>query len=283
MITRFFLENFKDQINFIIRVFEDLPINLKLIKSNLSAEQYVAKGLEISTFIFAFLQIFLIVFISLITGNVMFGITSSFIISTLASVGFFFFYLKIPSFKLSSLQSKIEKEMYHYIPIFSAFVSDKTPLEESIKSFVTSNPDLKLSKELDEIYKMVKFGGLDIVTALDKKIEVTPSRKLRNFLFGILTIIKTGGSLKEYVKKVAEDEIEEYRNKIRESSRKLTLFFEIYLISLVIGSLFLIIITSTFSLIQPIPNLLEIQFIIVFLLVPLVSIAMSKLLEFLIP
>jgi flagellar protein FlaJ len=130
---------------------------------------------------------------------------------------------------------------------------------------------------------MVKFGGLDIVTAIDKKIEVTPSKKLRDFLFGLLTIIKTGGSLKEYVKKVAEDEIEEYKNKIRESSRKLTLFFEIYLISLVIGSLFLIIITSVFSLVQPIPNLLEMQFLIVFFLIPLVSIAMSKLLESLIP
>jgi flagellar protein FlaJ len=283
MITRFFLENFKDQIDFIIKIFEDLPINLRLIKSNLSAEQYVAKGFEISTFIFIFLQLSLISLISLITGNLMFGITSSLIISTLTSVGFFFIYLKIPSLKLSSLQSKIEKEMYHYIPVFSAFVSDKTPLEESIKSFVTANPDLKLSKELDEIYKMVKFGGLDIVTAIDKKIEVTPSKKLRDFLFGLLTIIKTGGSLKEYVKKVAEDEIEEYKNKIRESSRKLTLFFEIYLISLVIGSLFLIIITSVFSLIQPIPNLLEMQFLIVFFLIPLVSIAMSKLLESLIP
>ena len=283
MITRFFLENFKDQIDFIIKIFEDLPINLRLIKSNLSAEQYVAKGFEISTFIFIFLQLSLIYLISLITGNLMFGITSSLIISTLTSVGFFFIYLKIPSLKLSSLQSKIEKEMYHYIPVFSAFISDKTPLEESIKSFVTANPDLKLSKELDEIYKMVKFGGLDIVTAIDKKIEVTPSKKLRDFLFGLLTIIKTGGSLKEYVKKVTEDEIEEYKNKIRESSRKLTLFFEIYLISLVIGSLFLIIITSVFSLVQPIPNLLEMQFLIVFFLIPLVSIAMSKLLESLIP
>jgi flagellar protein FlaJ len=283
MITRFFLENFKDQIDFIIKIFEDLPINLRLIKSNLSAEQYIAKGFEISTFIFIFLQLSLISLISLITGNLMFGITSSLIISTLTSVGFFFIYLKIPSLQLSSLQSKIEKEMYHYIPVFSAFVSDKTPLEESIKSFVTANPDLKLSKELDEIYKMVKFGGLDIVTAIDKKIEVTPSKKLRDFLFGLLTIIKTGGSLKEYVKKVAEDEIEEYKNKIRESSRKLTLFFEIYLISLVIGSLFLIIITSVFSLIQPIPNLLEMQFLIVFFLIPLVSIAMSKLLESLTP
>jgi len=283
MITRFFLENFKDQIDFIIKIFEDLPINLRLIKSNLSAEQYIAKGFEISTFIFIFLQLSLIYLISLITGNLMFGITSSLIISTLTSVGFFFIYLKIPSLKLSSLQSKIEKEMYHYIPVFSAFISDKTPLEESIKSFVTANPDLKLSKELDEIYKMVKFGGLDIVTAIDKKIEVTPSKKLRDFLFGLLTIIKTGGSLKEYVKKVTEDEIEEYKNKIRESSRKLTLFFEIYLISLVIGSLFLIIITSVFSLVQPIPNLLEMQFLIVFFLIPLVSIAMSKLLESLIP
>ena len=283
MISKFFLENFEQQIKFLADLFEEIPINLKILKSNLSPEQFIARGIAISFLTFLFSLIFSTIFISLLTQNVLFGITSSFIFSILISISLFFLYIKWPSFKIASIQSKIEKEMYHYIPIFSAFVSDKTPLEEAIKSFVNANPDLSLSKEFYEIYTMVKFGGLDIVTAIDKKIDVTPSKKLRDFFFGMLTILKTGGSLKEYVRKVSEDETEEYKNKIRESSRKLAIFFEVYLIAVIIGSLFLLVVTSVFSLIQPIPNLIELQFIISFLLIPVISLAMSKLLQALIP
>lgn len=283
MITEFFLNSFKPFIDFLLKLNEDLPINLRILKYNVSSEYYIARGITISFFLFVFLTIFSTVFFSSITRNPAFALTSALIISIGIPFAFLFIYLKLPSFRLMSLESRINKEMYDAIPIFSAFASDKTPLDQSIKSFVESNPNFLISKEFQEIYNLVKYGGLDIISAIDKKIETTPSKKLRNFLFGLLTIIKTGGSIKDYVTKVANDEIEEYRNLIRESSRKLALFFEIYIIAVVIGSLFLIIITSVFSLIQPIPNLIELQFFIVFFLVPIISLMMSKLLQSFIP
>ena len=283
MITEFFLTSFKPLIDYIIKIEEDLPINLRLLKYNVSAEQYIAKGLTISFFLITFSIVFFTVLFSVVTRNPAFALTTSLIISLGLPLIFFFIYLKIPNIKLSSIESKIEKEMYEAIPIFSTFVSDKIPLEQSVKNFIEANPNFLISKEFKEFYNLIKYGGLDVISALDKKIETTPSKKLRDFLFGLLTIIRTGGSIKDYTAKVANDEIEEYRNKIRESSRKLTLFFEIYMIAVVIGSLFLIIITSVFSLIQPIPNLIELQFFIVFFLVPIISIMMSKLLQSFIP
>jgi flagellar protein FlaJ len=279
MMLGFVLETFKPLIDFILKIEEDLPSTLKVLKYGISAEQYVARGMIISFYIFLLSLFSSIVVISILTFNPLFGTTAALIISFFLSFSFFFFYLKLPSLKVRSIENKIEKEMTHAIPLFSAFVSDKIPLEYSFKSFVDSNPTLRISKEFNEIYNITRFGGLDIVRALELKIEMTPSRKLRNFLFGLLTTIKSGASIKDYVTKSSEDEIIEYRNKIREASKKMTLFLEIYMIAIVIGSIFLLIVTSIFSLIQPIPNLLELQFFIVFVLVPIISLTLAKVLQ----
>jgi len=286
MISRaalFFQNNFPEIINNIKNFFEDLPNNLKILRYKESPELYIAKGLVLSLLVFVFSLTFLNILLAVLTQNLSFSLTLSTLFSSVLSFTFFIMYLKMPSIKVSSLASSIDKELHESLHVFGVFVNDRIPLHISIKNFVTSNPNYKLSKELNDILKLMEFGGLDILSAIDKKIELTPSKKLTRFLFGLSTTIRGGGSVKAFVSNFAKDEIEEYRNKIRDAGRKVGMVLQIYMVIILVGAMFLNIIISIFSLIQPMEGIVETQFMISVLLVPVASYMIARLIRVMIP
>jgi len=286
MITQaalFFQNNFPGIIGFVKNFFEDLPNNLKILKYKESPELYIAKGITISLLNFVFSLTFLNILLTVITRSPIFSLTLSFLFSISFTFILSFLYLKFPSIKVSSLASAIDRELHESLYVFGVFVNDKTPLQISIKNFVLSNPNYKLSKELNDIIKLMEFGGLDILSAIDKKIELSPSKKLTRFLFGLSTTIKGGGSIKTYVSNFAKDEIEEYRNKIRDAGRKIGMVLQIYMIIILVGAMFLNIIISIFSLLQPMEGIIETQFLISIFLVPIASYMMARLIRAMIP
>lgn len=286
MITQaalFFQNNFPEVIDNIKKFVEDLPTNLKILRYKESPELYIAKGIVLTLLVFAFSTTFLNILMAVLSQSVSFSLTLSLLFSAVLSFVFFILYLRVPSFRASSLASAIDRELHESLYVFGVFVNDKTPLQVSIKNFVSSNPNYKLSKELNDVLKLMEFGGLDILSAIDKKIELTPSKKLTRFLFGLSTTIKGGGSIKTYVSNFAKDEIEEYRNKVRDAGRKIGMVLQIYMIIILVGAMFLNIIISIFSLLQPMEGIVETQFLISILLVPISSYMMARLIRLMIP
>ncbi|MEM0243503.1 MAG: type II secretion system F family protein [Candidatus Aenigmatarchaeota archaeon] len=275
----FFIEAYPGIVNFIKNFFEDLPRELKVLKYKDSPEVYIAQGILLSFLTFSFSLVFLTIIISVLSKNVVLSVSLSFLASSLISFSMFIFYLRFPSMRIKSLAIGIDRELHESLYTFSIFVNDKTPLQISINNFVKSNPQYKLSKELNDILKLMDFGGLDILSAIDKKIEMSASSKLSKFLFGLSTTIKGGGSIKSYVSNFATEEIEEYRNKIREAGRKMGMIMQIYLIVLVLGGMFINIIISIFSLLQPMEGVVEIQFFMGFVLIPLISIMIAQIIK----
>ncbi|MEM5828170.1 MAG: hypothetical protein QW197_01535 [Candidatus Aenigmatarchaeota archaeon] len=278
-----FKEAFPEVINFFKNFFEDLPRELKVLKYKENVEIYISKAILFGFLGFVFSMVFSSILLMVLTQNIIFSLTSSILLSIFISFLIFFIYIKLPSMRIRSLASSIESELHESLYTFSVFVNDKTPLGISIKNFVASNPQFKLSKELNDILKLMEFGGLDILSAIDKKIELVPSKKLERFLFGLSTTIKAGGSLKAYVSSFARDEIEEYRNKIRESGRKVAMVLQIHMIVILVGAMFLNILISIFSLLQPMPGIVETQFLLSFLIIPIASFMIAKLIRIMIP
>ncbi len=280
---QFIKQNFSPFIKFLDEMFPNTKIVLTKLKSSKTAEELYAESILLFFISFSFFVIFLTTLLSAITLNQAFALLSSLFSAFIFSFLISFIYILSPSIQLKSRASKIEKELYFSLPIFSSFISDKTPLHISIKQFCETNKEYLLAQELEEINKMVEFGGVDLITAINRKILVSPSEKLANILTGLASILKGGGSVSEYMKIKSDEIINEYRQKIRESGRKIGLFFQIYIIAFVIGILLFLILTSVFSLISPIPNLLLIQFFIVCIAIPLLSIMMVILVKSFLP
>jgi len=82
---------------------------------------------------------------------------------------------------------------------------------------------------------------------LERAVNRTPSRKFREFLYGILATIRSGGNVYMFVKERTTDFFIDYRRKLSEFSHSMTIYTEIYLVAVVLGTIFFIILTSVVS------------------------------------
>ncbi len=85
-----------------------------------------------------------------------------------------------------------------------------------------------LESEIKKIVNYVNLFGYDLSTALKSVSLRTPSKRLKDLLNGIAATIESGGSLKSYLKNVADDAMNTYRLKRKKYVEALSTYSDIY-------------------------------------------------------
>jgi flagellar protein FlaJ len=132
----------------------------------------------------------------------------------------------------------------------------------------------EISQEMAKIYRDVEAFGMELVAAIRKTASRTPSEELKELLWGLETILTSGGNVGDYLHEKSRLFIAEYRRKLEKYSRTLSMLIEVYLTVVLIGSIFFIIMTALMSLIGGGSNLfmMFLQFVVVFIILPLTSV-----------
>ncbi|MEM7825852.1 MAG: type II secretion system F family protein, partial [Candidatus Aenigmatarchaeota archaeon] len=114
----------------------------------------------------------------------------------------------------------------------------------------------------------------DVNTALERAVERSPSKNLRELFWGLLSMNRTGGDINLFLREKAKSFMTEYRRKLYEFSHQLTMFIEIYITAIILGAVFFTILSAIFSGLTGIgSNIILLQFLIIFLFLPVVSLA----------
>jgi archaellum biogenesis protein FlaJ (TadC family) len=123
--------------------------------------------------------------------------------------------------------------------------------------------------------------GLNVYDSLEKAIDRTPSKDLRDLFWTILSTLKAGGDLHAYLNEKSKSFLADYRRRLDEFSHSLSIYLEIYLTALVLGTIFFIILTSVMSGFTGMvaENIIFVQFFLIFLFVPLISVAFIILIK----
>jgi flagellar protein FlaJ len=85
-------------------------------------------------------------------------------------------------------------------------------------------------------------------------------------------MMTSGGNLALYLKEKSEEYMNDYRRRIRKYSQDLSLYVEMYLTLIITGSIFFIVLSSIISSISAGLGTIVLQSLIVFILLPLISI-----------
>ena len=264
--------------------FEYLKEPLRILREKRSLSEYLANSLGFSFFLFSFFLSFFSVFLTITTRDIFFSLFFSLTFSLFLSIVTFLVLVYFPILKISFLSKKIDKELPLSILSLSTFISDEILLENSFELFAKTNRKrFKLAKEIGEIVEHVKYLGKDIFSALEYKITFCPSKKLRDILWGIYSTLKSGGSVAEYIRNKANELMNEYRREIREFSRKVVLFIEIYLLLIILGSLFFVILTSIFSALSQREGTVFFQFFLSSFSLPLTTVFVILLMRSIVP
>jgi len=96
-----------------------------------------------------------------------------------------------------------------------------------------------VGKEIQKILVQVQIYGYDLVTSLKNVAGRTPNKRLSELFSGLATNIATGGHLKTYLEKKAENFLIDYRLERQEYSALAGTFMDVYISILIAAPLVL--------------------------------------------
>ena len=256
--------------------FDTLRERLKQAGMRYSIEEYVSTMIFLSLIVFMVVMLLCSFYITITTAYVFYSYTLSIILSFGSAGATFFVIYYYPTVRAKSLQNRINKELPFTAIYMSTVASSNVEPSELFK--ILSARKGEVGKEFKRIYRDVHMLGMDIATALTKAANRTPSPKLAELLWGMLSVITKGGDLSEYLSDKAKELMAQHRRSLSDYSKQISFYTEIYITLIIVGTLFFIVLSSIMSPLVG-GDVLFIQTFLVFFFIPLISIGFIVLLK----
>jgi flagellar protein FlaJ len=220
--------------------------NLPIIYEKYLGQLFFYSSLSFFVFLLYFFYLFLffwkfdllISFISALTLST----TITFLVATV-----FYFY---PFYRYSKQLKDIERNLPLGVSYMSIISKSGVPPEKMFEYVSEEKEFGEFAKECERIHKYVNLIGKDITLGIREVASRTPSQKFRNFLEGFISTILSGGDLDLYLSGEARKGISLYKEKQKKFTSVMSFFSDVFVVALLIAPLVLVIILTSFSLVE---------------------------------
>lgn len=243
--------------------------NINLEKANIAMifDEYLSKSLMTVIIGFLFTLIF-----GLIINLSFFSLTTFLaflVLIIIIPLGLWEFYQVYPRYVIKKRGQNIDRFLPYAINFISTMaVAGVSPLE-IFRSISSIDSYGELQVESKKIVKRIDTMGFDNISALKYAIDVSPSKRFKTFLQGMVGTIQSGTDLHVYLSNIVENYLEDEFIERKKNLEMLSVVAEIFVISIVAFPLFLVIIMSIMSFLIGPPNFtVDTMFIFAFLILP---------------
>ncbi|MFH1212443.1 MAG: type II secretion system F family protein [Candidatus Woesearchaeota archaeon] len=255
-----------------LHLFSDLKSDLKRSRMRISLEEYLSIAALTCIILFVIEFPLFSYILSLLKLGFFFSIFMSTTISIAICTLFFLIFLNYPKFIIREKSNSIQKTLPFAGIYLSAIASSGLPTYKIFEIFSKFDEYGEVSKEAKNIVNDMSAFGLSIKESLKKAVERTPSKELKELFWSILSVLESGGDLVILLNQKSIGFLNDYKRKLEEFSRSLTIYLEVYLTALVLGTIFFTILTSLMSGIGTTQtSIILIQFMLIFIFIPLIS------------
>lgn len=264
-----------------LHFFSDLKKDLKRANMKISLEEYISIAFLTCVILFLIeLPLFFYIF-SLLKLGPIFSIFMAITVSLSICLFFFLIFLNYPKFIIRDKSKSIDYTLPFAGIYLSTIASSGLPPHKIFEIFSEFEEYGEISKEAKNIVNDMNAFGLNIYESLEKAVDRTPSKNLRELFWSILSTVKSGGSLIKLLTEKSKGFLNDYNRNLVEFSRTLSIFLEVYLTALVLGAIFFTILTSLMSGIGGVvqSNITLIQFFLIFMFIPFISFAFIILIK----
>lgn len=189
------------------------------------------------------------------------------------------FYI-MPSQVASGRKKKIENALHFATIYLSTLAGAGTPPHLLFKVLGTFSEFSEISDIASKISRDIEIFGLNPAEAIARSVERVPSSNLRELLWGIRGTITSGGDLRRFLEEKAEAYTNEFKRKLEEFVKVLSIFMEIYITVVIVGSVLALILTTIMGVVGGgVAGLQELQLIIVVIGLPMISIMFIMLIR----
>lgn len=220
--------------------FSDLGRDLTFANIRILTETYVALMVSISLLasILSAISVFSLM-VALGSGALMIFINTIMSAIVVFFITFFTFYI-YPGTLAKQRRRSIESNLPFALTHMASIASSGVPPENIFKLLTKLGEYGAVTEEAKKITRSIEVFGEDLTSALSRAAKETPSRQLKDLLFGMLAIIESGGNLKSYLNETAQVTLFNYKLQRRKYLETLSTFADIYTALLIAAPLFLV-------------------------------------------
>lgn len=176
-----------------------------------------------------------------------------------------------PRSKANSRERKIDERIPYAAHYMTALASAGVIPAEIFRSLAEQSVYGEVAREATWIMKDTQIHGMDVLTAMRRATERSPSEKWRDLLQGAVTTIASGGDLTIYFQTKSRRLEQENRHVQQEFVDKMGLMAESYVTAAVAGPLFLLVMVAIFTLMGAGDMVMLLA--IIYLLIPVLNVA----------
>ncbi|MEM7819710.1 MAG: type II secretion system F family protein [Candidatus Aenigmatarchaeota archaeon] len=238
-------------------------------------EMYVGRMIFITVFSFIITFLFVFIMFSIFTVPILISIISALIAALSISFILLTLYHSYPFHLITSKKTSIEANMPFAINHIAAIAASGVPPFVMFKLISNIKEYGEITNEAKRIIRNVDTFGMDIISAIRNVADRTPSPKFKQFLYGIISTVETGGDLKRYLENSAKEALFEYRLVREKYMQTLSTYADFYTAVLIAAPLFFISTLSVMSMVGgsifglSIPNAIRIG---IYVLMPILNI-----------
>jgi flagellar protein FlaJ len=155
----------------------------------------------------------------------------------------------LPSSKAKTRGRDINKRIGPAMSFISAMASADVNVDVIFKELAKQDIYGEIKTEAEWITRDTELLGIDILTAINKAAQRTPSIRFQEFLQGVVTTSRSGGQLKPYFLQKAEQFEKEGKLEMRSQLETLGLMAESFVTVVVAFPLFLVVIMAIMALV----------------------------------
>ena len=219
-------------------------------KTRILEQAYIDMNYE-EYYSFALMNTFIAIFIGLIfslTLHLIFQTDATllllFIIPCLSGIITAIIYFNYPKYLVKKRAESIDRFLPYAINFISSMAAAGISPSEIFQTLSTIEVYGEIRREAIRVTKEIKIMGIDNVTALKNAIELTPSKKFKSFLQGMIGTIQSGSDLQTYLSNISEKYLEDDLIERKKHLEMLSFVAETFVIAVIAFPIFLVIILS---------------------------------------
>ncbi len=237
-------------------------------------EEYLSLAIFISLIVFV-VELPIITLTLSFFIHVIFAIVLSFIFSGFGAILIFFLFTTYPKTEVANIATEIDKGLPFSVSYMSAASSSDSPPIEIFKSVSNLKEYPRLREQATNVIRDVDGFGMDILTALRRESKRTPSKEFKDLLLGLEATISSGADMNIYLTNKSTSLFNDYQRKIKSYADLLSMLIEVYITVIIVGPILFTILSSIMAMMGGIENIVAIQALISYIILPVISTALA--------
>lgn len=203
-------------------------------------------------------------------------------LALLSGTGVFAILYGFPWLLATSRRRRMELELPYVSSHMTILAAAGIPPTRMFKLLEDSRTTPQVASEANEIIRDVEVLGDDIMTALEKERERSPSVIFAEVLEGLVATIRSGGNIKSYLMDTTRLMMDLKRLAAKQLIESLATFAEIYVTLMVVFPLLVIVMFSVMALLGGVLggfSVTDLMALVTYLIIPLCGFAVMVMLD----